>query len=96
MDEKNTEGRLAEVVSEFEIVKPGEVYPTLIEEGEVVDGRVAEVGVQLECAIWRDETEASEKAKAAAAEKTKGDASEKSAQAPQIKMAEPSQNKEQA
>lgn len=35
------------VSKSFKAVRPGEVYPSTIEEGEEVDGRLAEIGKEL-------------------------------------------------
>ena len=50
----NNQELVAEVTEDFEMVLPGDVYPSVVEAGEVVTGRVAEIAIALEKAIARD------------------------------------------
>ncbi|MCV6576273.1 MAG: hypothetical protein OIF58_11110 [Cohaesibacter sp.] len=79
------------ITESFEMVKPGDVYASVIEEGDIVDGRVAEVALQLGKGV-KHPSEAEQKAKeeadakaakAAADAKAKEDADVKAAEAGQ-------------
>lgn len=48
---------IVEVIEPFEMVKPNEVYPSVISEGETVTGRIAQVALSLEKGVEREPSE---------------------------------------
>lgn len=42
---------VVEIVEAFEAVRPGAVYPEIIDEGEQVTGLLAKIAIQLECGV---------------------------------------------
>ena len=57
--------KFVEVTEAFEMVKPGQVYPSVIEVGEQVQGRIADVALELGKGVLHDpEADAAEAEKA--------------------------------